>query len=515
MKHIKTLTLLLFSMFLMLSASAQTQQGFVKTRGRMDAQGNLIPGQGLKGATVFVQGRSTVLVNKDDGSFSFPVTGAQFRLDSVSKKGYQLVDLEACPRTYKHSSNPLYIVMETPDQQLQDKIAAERKIRRNLQKQLQEKEDQIEALLEENKITNEEYQKALEALYAEQQSNERLIAEMAKRYSELDYDQLDEFYRQVSLCIENGALTKADSLLRSRGNLNKQVETLLQQGQAIQEEKAQLQKAESVHQADVQEAAQRCQHFYETFYLQHMNDSAVHYLALRAHLDSTCVEWQNDAGKATVEFLHDYDRALPYYQTALRQAKLQYGDNSEWMATIDNNMGMIHYYQSDLDKALEYFHKALDIRIALLGENHPDVAEVYNSIGLIHANNDELSQALECFTKALQIRQTAFGEVHSDVAATYNNIGYIHFAQKDYRKALEYYNKALEIKKQTLSDDDPSFATTYLNIGTLYFLLFDFDKSLEYLNTSYEINKAALGEKHPNTIQSKQLLDAIKDAIKE
>ena len=507
--------LFLFSALLLgFTASAQTQQGFVKTKGRM-VNGQLVPGQGLKGATVSVQGRTTVLVKADDGAFSFPMPDAQFRLDSVRKNGYQLVDMDACPRTYKRSCNPLYIVMETPEQQLQDQLAAERKIRRNLQKQLQEKEDQIEALLEENKITNEEYQKALETIYAEQQSNERLIAEMAKRYSELDYDQLDEFYRQVSLCIENGELTKADSLLRSRGDLNKQVESLLQQGQAIQEEKEQLQKAESVHQAEVQEAAQRCQHFYETFYLQHMNDSAVHYLALRAHLDSTCVEWQNDAGKATVEFLHDYDRALPYYQTALRQAKLQYGDDSEWMATIDENMGMIHYYQKDYEKALEYFHKALDIRIALLFENHPDVAEVYNSIGLIYANTDELSQALEYFTKALQIRQKAFGEVHSDVAVSYNNIGYIHYAQKDYHKALEYYNKALEIKKQTLNDDDPSFAMTYLNIGTLYFLLYKFEKSLYYLNLAYEINKASLGEKHPNTIQSKELLDAIQSALKD
>lgn len=85
-----------------LLASAQTQQGFVKTKGRMDAKGNLIPSQGLKGATVSVQGRTTVLVNADDGKFSFPVTTEQFRLDSVRKKGYQLVDMEACPRTYKY-----------------------------------------------------------------------------------------------------------------------------------------------------------------------------------------------------------------------------------------------------------------------------------------------------------------------------------------------------------------------------------------------------------------------------
>lgn len=63
---------LLISTFLLatLIASAQTQQGFVKTKGRLDAQGKLIPGQGLKGATVSVQGRTAVLVKSLDISNS-------------------------------------------------------------------------------------------------------------------------------------------------------------------------------------------------------------------------------------------------------------------------------------------------------------------------------------------------------------------------------------------------------------------------------------------------------------
>ena len=199
--------LLLFSLLLVTTSFAQTQQGFVKTKGRM-VNGKLVPGQGLKGAIVSVQGRTSVLVQADDGSFSFHTPDNQFRLDSVKKKGYQLVDMDACPRTYKTSKNPLFIVMETPDQQLQDQLAAERKIRRNLQKQLQEHEDEIEALKEQQRITDEEYRQALQKLYQDQENNEQLISDMAKRYAELDYDQLDEFYRQVSYCIENGELVR-------------------------------------------------------------------------------------------------------------------------------------------------------------------------------------------------------------------------------------------------------------------------------------------------------------------
>ena len=87
--------------------------------------------------------------------------------------------------------------METPEQAMQDKLSSERKIRRTLQRQLQERENEIETLKAENRISQQEYQQALQKLYADQESNEKLISEMAKRYSTLDYDQMDEFYRLV------------------------------------------------------------------------------------------------------------------------------------------------------------------------------------------------------------------------------------------------------------------------------------------------------------------------------
>ena len=47
----KRLLLIGFISFIALLASAQTQQGFVKTKGRM-VNGQLVPGKGLKSATV-------------------------------------------------------------------------------------------------------------------------------------------------------------------------------------------------------------------------------------------------------------------------------------------------------------------------------------------------------------------------------------------------------------------------------------------------------------------------------
>ena len=143
----KRAVLLFAAMMLGIMLSAQTQQGYVKTKGRM-VDGKHVPGQGLKGATVSIKGRTTVLVEKDDGTFSFPVPSQTFMVEGVHKNGYQLVDVDDIRKTYNYSSNPIYLVMETPEQQMQDQLESERKIRRTLQRQLQQHEDELEALKE-------------------------------------------------------------------------------------------------------------------------------------------------------------------------------------------------------------------------------------------------------------------------------------------------------------------------------------------------------------------------------
>ena len=49
---------------------------------------------------------------------------------------------------------------------------------------------------------------------------------MAKEYAEMDYDQMDELNRPISDAILNGELTKADSLIRSKGDIGSRVASL-------------------------------------------------------------------------------------------------------------------------------------------------------------------------------------------------------------------------------------------------------------------------------------------------
>ena len=106
MKRIYWLMMLMITSVAMV-AQTVTQQGVVKTRGRM-VNGKHVQGKGLSGATVQVRGRSAV-VSQQNGAFSFPIPSQTFHVQSVTKQGYQLVDADATNKEYSYSANPLYL----------------------------------------------------------------------------------------------------------------------------------------------------------------------------------------------------------------------------------------------------------------------------------------------------------------------------------------------------------------------------------------------------------------------
>ena len=505
MKRTAVIILTLLTLLFVDGVQAQTQNGVVKTRGRME-NGKLVPGTALAGATVLVEGRQAMLAK--DGNFSFPVKDGKYILKSVTKQGYQLVDAEAC-RQYQYSKNPLTIVMETPDRQMQDKLKAERKIRRQLQDQLREKEDEIEELREQNRLTEEQYRNALQELYTQQQSNEKLIADMAKRYSELDYDQLDEFQRQVSYCIENGQLAKADSILRSRGDVAQQVEASLKAGAAIQQQREQLQKAEAVHNAEIEEMARRCYSYYELFAARFENDSAARYLELRARLDTTNVQWQLDAGEFFRKYIADYDKSMKFYNIALRQALAKGDKGMSESATVYGHVAELYYDKGDYTKAQDYNNKVLSMRQKLFGKEHADIAESYFQMAAVYRKMGDYPKAMEYHKKALTMREKLFGPEHADVATSYHNIGTVYYSQGDYAKALEHFNKALAIREKIFGNEHPDVAASYLRIANVYDDYSDYAKALDYHKKALAIREKIFGNEHPTVAASNNAIGVV------
>ena len=503
----KRLITILLSIFSVLLLSAQIQYGYVKTKGRLGADGNVIPGIRLSGATVSIKDRSA-LISASDGAFSFPLPGKSYIVKNVRKNGYLLTDAEQL-RSYGYSSNPLILVMETPEQQNEDRLMAEIKINRTLRSTIRQREEELDSLRAANRITKEEYHKLNAQLNTDEERNRKLIDEMVERYAKMDFDQMDERNREIKACILNGELLKADSLINSKGDLDARIREYIRLREANAREAEELKKrsetlasSRTIEEKTLLELAEDCFNKSDMFKMGHQNDSAAYYLAKRAELDTTNVQWQLEAGRFLDYYLAAYNKALDYYNRALRHALMKSGEKSSDVATCYNDIGYRYFYQGDYVKSLEYNEKSLFIRLLIFGEYHPDVALSYNNMGGIYDSMGDYAKALEYYDKALSIELSVYGSQNSDIAVTYSNIGGVYFHLGDYVKALEYYESALVVMKKTLGEYHPNVATSYNKIGNIYSEYGDYTKALEYCKKALTIQLLVLGEYHPNVATS-------------
>ena len=178
-----------------LSLQAQTQQGYVKTLGRPNK-----PGVPLSNVTV------------------------RFR--------YELKDRELVGRSLVFSSRvPLEIVMVNSAELEADKQRIEKKAYQVADKNYQTKLKQLDQQVKEQEITKEQYQQELQDLQDKYEKYQSLIGDLADRYARTDYDHLDSIDREINICIENGELEKADSLIHTVFD----PETVLERNRAAKE----------------------------------------------------------------------------------------------------------------------------------------------------------------------------------------------------------------------------------------------------------------------------------------
>lgn len=211
---------------------AQTQQGFVKSIGRPNK-----PGVALSGVTIRMQGMVNAVVSSSNGEFQLMAEnkkdGDPLVLLSIQKNGYELKDKSLIGRQLVFSSRvPIEIVMVDKNQLEADKKRIEDNAYRVAEENYQKKKEEIEKQIQNNEITAKQYQEELQQLNDKYDQYTALIGEMADRYARTDYDQLDSIDREINICIENGDLDKADSLIHTVFD----PETVLERNRAAKEE---------------------------------------------------------------------------------------------------------------------------------------------------------------------------------------------------------------------------------------------------------------------------------------
>lgn len=211
----RSIILLLLLIICFSCSYAQSQQGYVKTLGRPNK-----PGKALTGVSIRWRGQMNAVVSGTDGKFISTFVGKKngdaIMLSSVRKNGYELIDKDLTSRQLVFSTNiPIEIVMVSSAELEANRKRISDNAYRKAEATYQSKLKILEKQIKESDISVEQYRQQLQQLQDNYEKYVTLIDVMADRYARTDYDHLDSLNREINICIEDGDLDKADSLIHT------------------------------------------------------------------------------------------------------------------------------------------------------------------------------------------------------------------------------------------------------------------------------------------------------------
>ncbi len=213
---------------------------------------------------------------------------------------------------------------------------------------------------------------------------------------------------------------------------------------------------------------------------------------------SNAATYRNNLGAAW-NAKGNHDKAIEYYEKALKADLKNFGEDHPNVATYRNNLGATWKVKGEYDKAIEYYEMALKSDLKNFGENHPKVATRWNNLGEVWRAKGEYDKAINYFEKALISDLKNFGENHPNIAVHRNNLGVAWNAKGEHDKAIEYLEKALKSDLKTFGEKHSNVATYRNNLGTALNAKGEYDKAIEYLEKALSVIQVRFGNDHPDT----------------
>lgn len=535
---------------------AHDQRVIIKTRGRLQDTGLYEPGYRISSAMVSIKGGNRYISDLN-GELTFPVSNTGcYCIDKVSKKGYQLSDLDILMHKQIYTESPLYILLESNEEMQRYRSTIERKIRTNYQNRIYAMQDELEKLRSEGKCSQEELLRLQADIDATWDKAEQYVRKMSERYLLIDYDFEDEFYHKIGILILNGELERADSLLSTKGNTADRIT----KGIAAQKK---------VYKYN-EETIKICDYKFDIFMQRKELDSAAYYLELKSVLIPENINWRLDAGRFRAFSMNDYDKGHVIIQEAL-DICLANDDLSEYLPQVYCAQGDLYYDLLNFKDAMACYEAAMRQFLIKNNEhkylgvfcrkgfvppmkwalNKPDLMPIYigmaNCLAELSVRGRGYNKkyiglqgtnyAFDLYWIAIEIGKHTYGiqhestlNAHYEFAAWQNFIDDVPHARRlckqliklvsntndnhiillksyllmgdIYRKAyrynlaIEYTQKALNIYK---SDEDAlgylGVAKSHLQLGKIYFDKKEYEKAIESYLIAIDSASKIYGEK--------------------
>lgn len=503
---------------ILVSASAVTQQGYVKTIARKDK-----PGAPVAGTVIRVRGSHNAVESREDGGFTLLLANLQngepYSIASVYKSGYEPAEQELIGRKLPCSDKvPVEILLVNSLELVQEKEAIATKARENVEQFYQQRLQLMDDALAAQRLTIQQYEKMRATLEGQYERFEPLIQTMSDLLARTDYGRLDSLTRLVQQAIENGRPEEAERLVREKGRFAereqeiRRAEEQLSRAQAVVDEtQTRINKQHKDLQAHKRDLAEDYYRLYAAFLSRFENDSAGVYIRKRAALDTLNFDYQAQAGQFVKEMMADYPLAKQYIERAYKIAEAQYGEQSGQMATACHELGAIYKLQNAYAEARAWYERSLAIRENIRGKNTPAVAETLNNLGELCRAQKDYKQALKFHSRALNIREKNFGKISLPAAESKNNIAGVYFKQKQYAKAGKLFAEVRAIYNHTTNVPPRQTADNLTNLGGVCYAQKRYVEAQEYFEQAVAIYRQLLGDNHPQTRQAEALLNAAKN----
>ncbi|MFK8058060.1 MAG: CHAT domain-containing protein [Saprospiraceae bacterium] len=181
----------------------------------------------------------------------------------------------------------------------------------------------------------------------------------------------------------------------------------------------------------------------------------------------------NAAGK------NDYDRALEFYDQALKLKIQAFGKGSTTVGSTLNNIGTIYYDTGNKVKATEYYKRSLEIKIKQLGDQHPRVGQTYFNIGSIYLSDGDYDEGISYFEKALIIHQNDEADQNRKLAHVLTSLSLGYRLKKEFDLALKYGNRAID--RYSKAYENPIYsASASQAVGNIYQEMESYEQALPF-----------------------------------
>ena len=213
--------------------------------------------------------------------------------------------------------------------------------------------------------------------------------------------------------------------------------------------------------------------------------------------------------------LEQFDDAVAVLEVALPLV----GKDHITKAKIQNNLGVIYYYQGDSLSALKEFTKSLEIQRLWLdaaSRREPlvvDAAITMGNMARVYMDRSDYQLACHVYEEALLLQTTIFAKDTDVVLASVTNLALATAKSGNVKRAIQILHGCLRSKNARFGVNSAKSIETIGLLGHLYTKRRDYPGAMKCFSTVRKWQMSKLPSGHPAHQQTKALIAVIEDEI--